>query len=83
MLPIDPFNLDPAQYSAAAAWVSVAVLFTTFIVVWRQLSVAAASRRDQTRPYVVPSITLRQGALVMIRVENIGATPARNVELRR
>lgn len=81
MLPLDPFNLGAEQYSAAAAWLSVAVLSVTFIVIWRQLAVAAALRRDQSRPYVVPSIASRQGALVMIRVENIGATPARNIRL--
>jgi hypothetical protein len=39
-------------------------------------------RRDQARPYVVPSIDLEQRTIFMLKVENIGKTPAYNVKIR-
>jgi hypothetical protein len=38
-------------------------------------------RRAQTRPFVVPSIDVEQQMLFMLKIENVGATPAFNVRL--
>lgn len=80
--------LTPAQSTAFATWVAaVAALATLLVLVWtasyakRQLDHAKDLRRDQTRPYVVPSIGIEQQMLFMFYLENLGSTPAFDVRL--
>lgn len=75
-----------AQESDSAAWLSawatigtLLVLIITAAYAIRQFGEAKRLRRDQTRPYVVPSIGVEQQTLFMFVIENIGMAPALDV----
>lgn len=75
-----------AQESHSAAWLSawaaigtLLVLIITAAYAIRQFGEAKQLRRDQTRPYVVPSIGVEQQMLFMFVIENIGMAPALDV----
>lgn len=85
---MDPFRWTPEQYTAAATWVAALATAATFVVLLvtaiyaaRQFKETKELRRAQTRPYVVPSIDVEQQMLFMFRVENVGTTPAYNVQI--
>ncbi|MDP9225314.1 MAG: hypothetical protein M3P18_16015 [Actinomycetota bacterium] len=72
-----------AHDSGAAAWISawaavgtLIVLVVTAVYAIRQFREAKELRRDQTRPYVVPSIGVEQQMMFMLVIENVGKTPA-------
>jgi hypothetical protein len=78
--------LTVAQESGTAAWISawaavgtLTVLVVTAVYAIRQFGEAKELRRDQTRPYVVPSIGVEQQMMFMLFIENVGRTPAFNV----
>jgi hypothetical protein len=86
---MDPFGWTPEQYTAAGTWATFFVLLVTALILLvtalyavKQVQVAEKLRRDQTRPYVVPSIDVEQQTIFMLKVENIGKTPAYGVEIR-
>jgi hypothetical protein len=79
---MDPFGWTPEQYTAAGTWATFVVLLVTAIYAVRQVQAAEKLRRDQARPYVVPSIDVEQRTIFMLKVENVGKTPAHNIELR-
>lgn len=85
---MDPFGMAPEQYTAAATWVAafaatgtLGVLVVTARYARNQFEATQDLRRAQTRPYVVPSIDVEQQMFFMLRVENVGTTPAYNVRL--
>lgn len=59
----------------------VAILFATALYARGQVRQAVELRRDQSRPYVVPSIEVEQQFMFMLTLENVGRTPARNIEI--
>jgi len=79
---MDPFGWTPAQYTAAGTWATFLVLLVTALYAVRQVQAAERLRREQARPYVVPSVDVEQQTLFMLKVENIGKTPAFNVKIR-
>ena len=71
----------PAWVSAGAAVATFLVLVVTAIYAVRQFSEAKELRREQTRPFVVPSIGVEQQFLFMYVIENVGKTPAFDVSV--
>lgn len=78
--------LTIVQESDTAAWISVwaavgtwVLLVVTAIYAIRQFREAKELRRDQTRPYVVPSIGVEQQILFMFVIDNVGKSPAFDV----
>lgn len=57
---MDPFGWTPEQYVAAGTWATFLVLLVTALYAVKQVRAAEKLRRDQTRPYVVPSIDVEQ-----------------------
>lgn len=75
-----------AESSATAAWVgagaavaTLIVLVVTAVYAAKQFKEAKELRREQTRPYVVPSIGVEQQILLLFVVENVGTSPAFDV----
>lgn len=71
----------PEHYTAAGTWAMVLILAVTLIYARGQVKEAVRLRRDQRRPYVVPSIDVEQRLLFILSVENVGTSPARNVRI--
>lgn len=72
--------------SDTAAWVSAWAAVGTLVVLVvsavygiRQFGEAKKLRREQARPFVVPSIGIEQQMLFMFVIENVGKTPAYDV----
>ena len=72
--------------SDTASWISAWAAVGTLIVLVvsavygiRQFGEAKGLRREQARPFVVPSIGVEQQMLFMLVIENVGKTPAYDV----
>ena len=68
--------------SDTASWISAWAAVGTLIVLVvsavygiRQFGEAKELRREQARPFVVPSIGVEQQMLFMLVIENVGKTP--------
>lgn len=68
-------------WTAAGTWAMVLVLAITLYFVYRQVQAANELRRIQTRPFVVVSIDIEQQMLFMLTVQNVGNSPAYDVEM--
>jgi hypothetical protein len=86
---MDLATWTPAEQTAAATWVAagaavgtLVVLLVTAVYAVRQFKEAKELRRDQTRPYVVPSIGVEQQMMFMFVIENVGTTPAFDVAVK-
>lgn len=83
---MDFASWTPAELTAAATWVgagaavaTLIVLVVTAVYAAKQFIEAKELRRDQTRPYVVPSIGVEQQILLVFVIENVGKSPAFDV----
>lgn len=70
-------RVDPAGWSAIAAWVTVLIYGALLAYAVQQVREAQNLRRAQVRPFVV--VDIPPGFLLYITVENIGNTLARDV----
>lgn len=74
---------SPADWSAAAAWVTVLIALVAAFLAFRQVGEARRLREAQAQPYVVaymePSAV--QPQIINFVVKNFGSTVARNVRL--
>jgi hypothetical protein len=77
---MDPFGFSPEQHSAAAEWTSVVVLVVTAYLVLGQLREAQRLRHEQSRPFVIVRWEI-QRFLILILIENIGQTVAREIRV--
>lgn len=74
-------GLSAEWLSAWAAVGMLIVLLVTAVYAALQFREAKGLRREQTRPYVVPSIGVEQQILFLFIVENVGKTPAFDVTI--
>jgi hypothetical protein len=74
------WGLDTAAWTALAAWATVATYLALGIFALIQVLQAHRVREEQARPFVV--VDLEPGFLVVLTVENLGRTMARNVTIR-
>lgn len=74
-LPID----DPATWTAWATAGTMVVLAVSGIIAFVQLGQARKLRKEQTRPYVILDFESQQSLLDLV-IQNIGSTPASDVE---
>lgn len=72
---------DAAAWAAFGVWAQAFVIAVSAVFVLGQVREARRLREDQSRPFVVASITVEQTSLLMITIENIGTTPAFDVAL--
>jgi hypothetical protein len=79
VLALDLSAWDAQTWTAAAAWVTVAVYVGVLLFAWRQVREARRLREDQARPWVV--VYFDVDWLTEIVVENIGKTVARDVHI--
>lgn len=71
----------PETWSAVGAWVTIALVAGSLLYAHRQVAEARDLRREQTRPYVVPSIGVEQQNMFLFVLENIGQTAAYDVRI--
>lgn len=72
---------DAAAWAAFGVWAQALIIAVSAVFVLGQVREARRLREEQSRPFVVASITVEQTSLLMITVENIGTSPAFDVEL--
>jgi hypothetical protein len=66
--------------TALAAWATVIVYIGLFFYAWRQVAEARKLREEQARPFVV--VDFEVGPSIILTVENLGRTLAREVTIR-
>ena len=71
---------DAAAWTALAAWATVIVYIGLFFYARRQVGEARRLREEQARPFVVADFEV--GRPIILTVENLGRTLARDVTIR-
>jgi hypothetical protein len=71
---------DAAVWTALAAWATVIVYIGLFFYARRQVGEARRLREEQARPFVVADFEV--GPPIVLTVENLGRTLARDVTIR-
>src|SRR6266511_1461806 len=71
---------DAAVWTALAAWATVIVYIGLFFYARRQVGEARRLREEQARPFVVADFEV--GPSIVLTVENLGRTLARDVTIR-
>jgi hypothetical protein len=71
---------DAAAWTALAAWATVIVYIGLFFYARRQVGEARRLREEQARPFVVADFEV--GPPIILTVENLGRTLARDVTIR-
>lgn len=77
---MDISTWGPSEISAAAAVGGLVVAVVVAIFAWVQVKQAKRLREEQARPYVIVDIDFR-GVGVNIVIQNVGATPAYDVQV--
>lgn len=74
-------GFDSATWAALGMWAQVLVITISAGFVFWQVREARQLRLEQTRPHVVVSLQTEQRIMVMLVVENLGATTAKDVAI--
>jgi len=69
--------MSATAWAAVGTWVTAAIYVAILIYAIKQVGEAKSLRRAQTRPFVV--VDIEPGWALYLKIENIGATLARNV----
>ena len=74
------WGLDTATWTALAAWTTVGIYIFLGVFAWRQVREARRLREEQARPFVV--VDFEVGLSIVLTIENLGRTLARDVTIR-
>lgn len=74
-------GFDTATWASLGVWAQVLVILVSAGFVFWQVWEARKLRLEQTRPHVVVSLQIEQRIMVMLVVENLGATTAKDVAI--